>query len=87
MEPKTPQQRAEYLEQLQRETKKNQKAYQKKLIGDTVRRRYSELWLRKKSYKERTIAPAPEDAKAVERDITMIAPAFYTKAPRTAPKP
>lgn len=70
----TGKERVRYLEELHKEMAKNQKLYQKKLIVDTVRRRYSDLWLHKRIYRERVRDHLAGAEGAPERDVLLVSP-------------
>lgn len=70
----TVKERVRYLEELQKEITKNQKLYQKKLIVDTVRRKYSDLWLHKRMYREKVREHLAGMEGAPERDLILISP-------------
>jgi len=68
--------RAEYLKLLAKEERKNKKLAYKQLIVDTVRRKYSELWLRKRLIKEKVTPRSPlQEDRSVERDLFLVRPA------------
>lgn len=68
--------RAEYLEKLQKEERKNIKAYHKQSILDGTRRKYSELWSTPSAKNERAeYSTPPAGPPSAETDLFLIAPA------------
>ncbi|KAI5190457.1 hypothetical protein NECID01_0963 [Nematocida sp. AWRm77] len=67
--------RVEYLEKLQREERKNIKAYYKQYILDSIRRKYSDLWSTDSAYKDRMVNISPQaEPSSVQKDLLLVTP-------------
>lgn len=61
---------------LYKEIQRRERVYQMKLISDRVRRKYSSLWLRRQSIRERAKVHPPNisDRVSAQKDLFLIAP-------------
>ncbi|KAI5170601.1 hypothetical protein NEFER03_0060 [Nematocida sp. LUAm3] len=83
MEKEQKQRRAEYLEELQKESRKKERAYERKLAIDKVRSAYSSLWLQKRTYKEKMLPEKQkeEETQSIYKDVFFVS----SSTPRNIP--
>lgn len=74
MEKETTEKRVKYLEKLQKESFKKERAYQRKFIADSIRKEYSSLWIRRKESKEKVNLKdiPPEEKQPLEKDVFLV---------------
>lgn len=68
--------RAEEYVKLYKDLLKKERVYQRKLIVDGIRRKYSSLWLKRKSARNKAIATFPfaTEKCSTQKDLFLVAP-------------